>query len=407
MKNALILVFVLFIQSAAAEKLVFTNNNEEVEITENVEIDFVTGDVSVTTVGEHFIVSGNQNTPVILGFYPSDYDITTGSSITVSWSVAYAASCTADTTSGVATWNGAKTAADGSYSQSVTVTTLPATLELSCQNAAAQTTTKSFLLTEQSGGGGGSPSITLFTVNSQSTNAIVGPSTSATVAWNSTNTTGCTASASPAVVGWSGAKGTSGSSPVTINQNTTLTLNCNGAISTVGVTYTLDESCSSVVLPPNLDMVQGTYTEFNQGQPFGENNNVNFELDIQNSKFYALSGFSLEADNPPFNNRRKITLQDAPTQRQISQSTMSISECPGDFTQSAVCVIPLSAANSTARFSTVVTDDPGTFCILEAGKSYYVNYVNSPNPLATPPSCEISSNFACTIFYNEGVQSGL
>lgn len=408
MKNALILLLIMSFQAAWAEKLIFSNNNEQVDITDDVEIDFETGDVTVTTVGEHFIVDSDDDTPVILGFYPSDYDIATGGSITVNWSVAFAVSCSAQTTSGVATWSGAKTATNGSHAQAgVTVSTLPATLQLTCLNGASSSTTKSFLITEQSGGGGGggSPSITSFRVNSQSPFATVGPSTTASVTWTTSNTTSCTASANPAVAGWSGAVATQGPTSVTINADTVMTLNCNGVTRTVTVTYSSIEGCENTTFPPGLTMVQGSYETYNDEQPFGASTNITFELDISNTQFYALSGFSLPADTQ-FNIRRRITLEDAPTQRQINQSTMSISECPGDFSpQSATCVIPISGSlpTSIAKFSTVPTDD-NTFCILDPSKTYYANFVNSPSPFTQPPSCELGHS-ACTIFYAEGLQA--
>ncbi len=407
MKNVIFLLLIMSFQSSLAEKLIFTNNNEQVDIEGEAQIDFETGDISVTTVGEHLIVDSNENTPVILGFYPSDYDIATGSSITVYWTVAFAESCVASTTSGTSTWSGTKTAANGSYGQGgISVNVLPANLELECQNSSSGTTTKSFLITEQTGGGGGSnPAINNFRVNSQSPTAVVGPSTSATVTWSTTDVNNCSASANPAVPGWSGSVATQGGAgtAVTIDQDTVLTLTCDSLQRTVSVTYTQNSSCTTSIYPAGLSIVQATYASRNDDQPFGVSTNTSFELDMQNTTFHSLSGFSF----PQADSRRRINLVDAPTQRQIDQSTMSISECPGDFSPTAACVIPISTSlpNSVVLFSTKPADNPDFFCILDPTKTYYANFVNSPDPYNVTPSCAIGSNIACTVFYSENLQN--
>lgn len=193
--------------------------------------------------------------------------------------------------------------------------------------------------------------------------------------------------------------------------DTSLTLNCVQASDlsihslTVHITVTGGLNCTSALYPPNLNRVNGVYSQYNDGFNFGVSTNTSFELDIVNTQFYALSGFSLTGDNP-LNVRRKITLADAPTQRQIDQSTMSVSECPGDFSNTATCVIPISTTlpNSVVRFSTVPSDNPAIYCILDPAKTYYVNFVNSPDPYNTPPSCRIGHS-ACTVFYSEGLEA--
>lgn len=201
---------------------------------------------------------------------------------------------------------------------------------------------------------------------------------------------------------------------VPLQNDATFTLNCikasNSSTHSLAVNITTDNggggggSCSTSVYPPTLTRKNGVYRDYNDGFDFGESTNASFMLDISNNQFYTLSGFSL-LGNSNLNIRRKITLVDAPTQRQIDQSTMSISECPGDFTQSATCVIPISATlpNSLVKFSTLPSDDPNVYCILDPSKTYYVNFVNSPNPYTSLPSCRNGSHTACTIFYSEGV----
>jgi hypothetical protein len=196
-----------------------------------------------------------------------------------------------------------------------------------------------------------------------------------------------------------------------LQADTALTLNCVQAsdLSTHSLTVLIKvvagggNNCTAAVFPPNLTRITGVYSQYNDGVDFGESTNTSFELDIPNTHFFALSGFSLTG-NSQLNVRRKIILADAPTQRQIDQSTMSVSECPGDFSNTATCVIPISTTlpHSRVNFSTVPSDDPAVFCILDPTKTYYVNFVNSPDPYNTPPSCRIGHS-ACTVFYSEGL----
>lgn len=401
MKNVFTLLLLFCFQQTFAEKLIFQNNNEQVDITGFASIDNQTGDITVVTVGEHEIINVDTQ-PVILGFYPSDYDITEGTAITVNWSVAFANSCNADVTSGAASWSGNKNANTGEYVESgVNVSQLPATLRLVCSSSAGMSTTKTILLTEQTGGGGGgsgsNPAINSFTVNSQSPFATVGPSTSATVAWNTTDVSNCTASANPAVTGWSGSKATSGSQPVTISANTELKLECGGLERTVTVTYTQNSSCSTNIYPAGVSIVQATYQSINDNEPFGVSTNTSFLLDMSIGSFHSLSGFKFDQVNA----RRRVVFSEAPTNfRLMSSGTMSISECPGDFTSTAACVIPVNNG-STVLFSTRASDTSSAFCKLDPTKTYYANYIHSPNPGVVSPSCASSQNQTCAMFYTE------
>ncbi|WP_223787063.1 hypothetical protein [Marinicella meishanensis] len=398
MRNVLLLTLVMFFQSTHAEKLIFNNNNEEVEITGEAQIDFETGDISVTTVGEHLIVDSNDDTPVILGFYPSDYDITLGSSITVNWSVAYATSCAASTTAGTSTWNGVKNANNGSWSQSgITVSALPAILTLDCQNAAGTSTVKQFTITEQTGGGGGggNPAITFFRVNSQSPNATVNGT--ASVSWAASNVSSCTASASPAVAGWAGSKALTGNQSVNFTQSGTITLTCGSQVANVNVTFNANSSCSPTVYPAGLERVEKVYTEINDGQPFGVSTNTDVLEDIGIGQFLSVSGFSLNQTNF----RRRIVFEQAPTNHRLMENaTISVAECPGDFSETAQCV---KAVNNFSNmfFSTNPADNPALYCLMDKDTVYYFNIVLSNDPYNVTPECNNPVHEVCAIFYTE------
>ncbi len=397
MKNFLTILLLLFVQQSFAEKLIFTNNNEQVTITGDADINFQTGDISVTTVGEHEIINVNTQ-PVILGFYPSDYDVAIGANITVNWSVAFAESCTATVPSGNVSWTGSKQSNNGNWNETgVNVSQLPATLQLECENAGNLSTVETIQLTEQTGGGGLNPVIDFLRVNSQSPFATVGPSTSATVSWGTTDVSSCTASATPAVSGWSGTQAASGSTAVTIDENTEITLTCGSLSSTVTVTYTQNASCTTAIYPAGLNIIQATYESVNDNQPFGASTNTSFLLNMSVTEFHTLSGFSF----PQTEARRRVVFADAPTSfRLMGQGTMSVSECPGDFSNTAVCVIPVHNSK-TVLFSTRASDSSASFCKLDPTKTYFVNYVHSADPYNVTPTCASSLNQTCAMFYTE------
>ncbi len=407
MKHFLTILLISCAHYAFAEKLIFQNNNEQVEITGDAFIDNQTGDITVVTVGEHEIISAGSQ-PVILGFYPSDYDIAVGGSISVSWSVAFASSCTASVISGAASWTGSKQSANGEYTETgINVTQLPATLNLTCQNSGNLQTVKSIQLTEEvnNGGGGTNPAFTLFRVNNQSPAVTITPPGTATVTWSTTDINACTASASPSVSGWSGAKATNGTQTLTITQSTTVSMTCDGITRNVSVTYddNTNPNCSSNVYPQGLSLGQATYIEINDNQQFGESTNTSFLLNMNTSQFFALSGFQYDA----IDSRRRIVIADAPTNfRLMGQGTMSISECPGDFTNTAKCVIPISrsGANRTVRISTRLTDigDP-LYCVVDPNETYFVNFVHSPDPGVVQPECDSAQNQTCAVFYSEAL----
>lgn len=403
MKNVFLLVLLFSFQVVQAEKIIFNDDiNNSADITGDAQINFQTGDISVTTDGDYTIID-NTNEPVILGFYPSDYDVGIGTSITVNWTVAYAASCSATTTSGATTWAGVKSSATGNNSESsVTVTQLPATLRMECSNAGGAPVARTFTITQQSTGGGGSPTIEFFTVDNQSTSAVVNAPGTATIDWDTQNVSSCTATSTGNVTNWAGSVGTSGPRTVTFSGNTTVTLTCDSTVNrSVAVTYNENSSCTNSVFPSGLSRVSETYAENNDNAPFGTSTNVDFELSLNTNQFATLSGVQV-----PSNFRRRIGLVSPPTQQFIDQGTISVSECPGDFTVSgAACIINVTN-NSEFRISSRPADaSDSRYCVLDPTKTYWFNYVTSPDPYNQPPTCQ-GGGTRCTFFYKENALAG-
>lgn len=399
--NKIVLTTMLFISTTGyCEKLKFSNNNEEVEIVGNAQIDFQTGDIVVETDGDYLIVQEAPLQDVILGFYPNDYDVGIGDSITAYWSVANANTCSASVTSGTASnWSGSVSANDGDNSLSgITVSQLPATLRLVCDNTLPGNVSKTFQITEQTGGGGGGvPDITYFRVDGFNNSTTVTPPGTATVTWASTDTTSCTASSTPTLSGWSGAKSTTGSSSITVTENTQLSLTCNTDSANFSITYSNNSDCSTSVYPQGLTIDNMTYGSINDGFSFGEDVDTDVLINIQNTHFASVSGFTLAFPNF----RRRMDFVTPPTtHKKAVQSTVTISECPGDFSGTAVCSKVMESFRSMS-FSTIPTDNPLLYCILDPSKTYYMNVINSPDPYNVSPRCQDLSDSTCAVFYTE------
>ncbi len=403
-------LLLIFVSTAGySEKLIFSNNNQQVDITGNVTIDNQNGNVTVTTDGgDYLIVESNQ--PVILGFYPSDYEINSGENITVNWTVVNAESCTASTTSGSSSWSGNKSATNGNnFEANVSVSTLPSTLQITCSNTGNNidnTVTKSFDISLQpTGGGGGSASIDTFTVNGQSSALTVfSDNNNASFTWSTTNVSSCTASSNPSLTNWSGSKATSGSQNVTITGSTVVTLTCdNLPPRNINITYQTsgNPNCSTSVYPPNTNKLEMTYAEANDGALFGTNTGATIEENINLSQFLALSDFY--TDN--VNYRRRIATFPAPTgpgNKPWLAISWSISECPGDFSETTATCTGALIPNQEIAISTRQSGEPSFYCIIQPGVRYYLNIIHDITPYdGSPGSCASSSDQFCTIFASE------
>lgn len=244
------------------------------------------------------------------------------------------------------------------------------------------------------------PSIDMFLADGQAGAVEVFSPGNVTVTWQASGVSSCTASAEPAVEGWSGAQPLSGELDLVVDQDTVLALNCDALVETLDITYTLQ--CDASVHPPGLTMVEDVYANINDGFPFGESTNASFLLNIWNTQFVSLSDFSL----PTAETSRRIVFVDAPTSHNhFNTGTVSISECPGDFSETATCVLPVH--NNATLFISTRTEDPfdgqPTFCRLDPRRTYYINYVTSPDPFNEPPSCNDADDDNCAMFYSESL----
>ncbi|WP_223787151.1 hypothetical protein [Marinicella meishanensis] len=158
-----------------------------------------------------------------------------------------------------------------------------------------------------------------------------------------------------------------------------------------------NSNCSDVVFPPGLTAVANTYRQINEGFDFGQSTNSTVELTLSNNEFAAISGFFLDQTNF----RRRIVFEQAPTNYNLIESaTITVSECPGDFTDNAVCKRTVNNF-SNMFFSTNPADNPVLYCIMDPTKTYYINYVTTPDPYNEAPYCQNGGDTECTIFYSE------
>ena len=151
--------------------------------------------------------------------------------------------------------------------------------------------------------------------------------------------------------------------------------------------------------PHGLRVVNGRYKDINDGFPFSESTNTSFLLNMNTFSFYALSGFSFPVEDT----RRRIVFEDAPTNVNLMfKGAMSISVCPGDFSETAQCVMQVNNSK-TLMFSTRASDDPERFCKLDPEKVYFANFAHSPEPGVQPAKCANDSHTKCAMFYTEAL----
>jgi|GEM_PF-2121527 len=244
-------------------------------------------------------------------------------------------------------------------------------------------------------------SIEFFMANGQSGAVDILSPGDVTLSWQASEVSDCTASADPPVDGWSGNKPLVGSEDLVVQHDTVLTLECDALTETLDLSYTVQ--CDPSMYPPGLTMVEDVYANINDGFPFGESTNASFLLNIWNTQFVALSDFSFPVDDEI----RRIVFVDAPTSHNhMDSGTVSISACPGDFSEeTATCVLPVHN-NSTLFISTRDSDPlsaaPG-YCRVDPRQTYYINYVTSPDPYGEAPSCLSPDDNNCAMFYSESL----
>ena len=183
-------------------------------------------------------------TPPSLIFNALD-QVSPDGSITLNWTSANATSCVASTNPTDSQWSGTKAL---SSSQTISNITADTTFSLLCSGGGGSIT-KTILYTSHTsstpGGATYFPTLTFYTSAVQASSS----GTSATLSWTSTNTTSCTASASPANSQWSGLKDVSGSQTISnITTSIAVSLTCSGTSGSItrGMTYTPASTASTL-----------------------------------------------------------------------------------------------------------------------------------------------------------------
>jgi len=161
-------------------------------------------------------------------------------------------------------------------------------------------------------------------------------------------------------------------------------------------------NCLSLERPTGVSPVNGKYRHYNGGFNFAESTNSVFLARVETNQYLTLSDFTF----PTQDARRRINFSDAPSNENLMAiATISVSECPGDFTTSATCSMQVSNS-STAFFSTRDSDAQNSmYCVLDPEKNYFFNLIMTPEPFVIPPECDEPSATNCAAFYNESVMN--
>ncbi len=432
------------------KKLVFSNG-QQTDIQGNATIDINTGDITVQPVGNKLIVDEPANQKAIIGFYPSEYAIKPNDTIDVNWAVAFTdgSNCTASVTQGAALWSGNKNAGPGVYVQpNVTVTQLPATLRLTCTDYNGGSSFQEFELVEDNSGGTTptNPVINTFQLSAYpGANPTIPNDGNYNIQWNVSNLTGSCTATSTALNhgGWTGTiTNAVGSRNITIEGEPVLRLTCSNGGAQVQSTITVSNSnsggggnppanCSQVDIwnPPGLTATTWDYTDPYQGgltipratpgqngfgAPFYHPDNTTRQMiNHINPEQRFITIENMQVPNQDLD--IKFSFTGSPGWGEQGPTTFSVSECPGNFNPStARCVGQIFANNVLLSTRNAVANsywgNQPSFCHLEKGKNYYINFVfsqpydgtNFNNQLEGPgEECNSAVSNGCAIFWGE------
>lgn len=161
-------------------------------------------------------------------------------------------------------------------------------------------------------------------------------------------------------------------------------------------------ACEENVYPNFTQKLEMTYEEAHYF-PFGESTGGTIRERFSIDRFLALSDFF--TDRTDFR-RRIATFPASPADgRPWYAMSWSLSECPGDFTETATCrgvLVPYGEM----FFSTRPSDgDPAPgpdYCIMQPGVRYYLNFVHDVEPYdETMGRCADPSDTSCAILTSE------
>ncbi|GAA4818268.1 hypothetical protein GCM10011365_11690 [Marinicella pacifica] len=443
---ALLLMVLTGVSHAQNKKLIFSNG-QQTDIQGNATIDINTGDITVQTIGNKLIVDEPPSQKAIIGFYPSEYAINPNDTIDVNWAVAYTdgTNCSASVTQGAALWSGNKNAAPGAYVQpNVTVTQLPTTLRLTCNNYNTGSSYQEFQLVQKSGGNTTptTPTINTFQLSQYpGSNPTIPNDGNYTIQWSVSNLTGSCTATSTAFNngGWTGTRGSSGSESIFIEDEPVLRLTCtNSGGSPVQRAITIDNAssggggtpanCAQVDIwkPPSLTATVWDYTDTYTagkratpgvngfGAPFYHPDNTTKQMiNHINPEVNFITIENVQVPNQDLD--IKFSFTTSPGWGEQGPTTFSISECPGNFNPAtARCVAQIVGNNVLLSTRSAVANsfwgNQPNFCHLEKGKKYYINFVfsqpydgtNFNNVLQGPgEECNSAISNGCAIFWGE------
>lgn len=183
-----------------------------------------------------------------------------------------------------------------------------------------------------------------------------------------------------------------------ISGDKSVQLSCNKSapqVMTVNVS-TGGGKCDPSVYPPlQQNKVEKTYASVNDGYNFGEHIGSSIKETFGLTQFLALSNLSTDK----VNFYRSMSTYPSPTDLQAWWGvTWSISQCPGDFTPSALCtgvIYPYGAIS--------ISTDPEPFddytCVIQRNTDYYLNFVHDTEPFdSSLGRCNDQSHLECAIF---------
>ncbi|MEZ5471326.1 MAG: hypothetical protein R3E90_06065 [Marinicella sp.] len=337
---------------------------------------------------DEIFVSGFEAVPELFLDASPEF-ISPGESSTITWSVIDADSCNKS-----GAWSGIATAGTGIYNEVVMPISLPSTYSMQCSNLFGNSPIRTVVIGEEVN----MPPLLTFVANP--TTIVSGQTV--TLNWNTTNATDCTASSIPANPSWSGARPTVGTFGLSgLNKTTTFTMTCTNDFGSVMKSVTVNvngsTNCDSNQPPFGTSAFTGLTTFGDaMGSEFG-----NFTNDTavysQPVNFYSALSFM----TPPNILTGRLNFVPPPANYSSASSTsVSISECPGDFNPDSTSNCAISFGMSgTFRWSTNQSSNPQVYCILEPTKSYFLNIIHAPLQDLSNSSCNDING--CGLLFNQ------
>lgn len=406
----LVLMVLAGVAQAQNKKVIFSNNNQQADIVGNASINVSTGDITVQTQDDKLII--DADTTGILAFYPDEYLINAGDGVVLNWASAYTTGCTASVVSGNANWSGSKSH-NIMDSQTVTINSVPTTLSLECDQVSGGTIDQQFTISQlPTGSTGTTGNIAInFNLKGQSgSNPTIAGDGQYTVVWSTSNADSCTASSSPLQADWNGSvilNNPTNGKVVNISGSPTLTLTCsnNSGQNSANLVFNNTGSgggnpvagCENVTQPSGMLIKQHNWNNQKPSQNFIANQNEGYgtpyiNLDSygvhfahnEGQQYLSLSDINIPTSHGNFIDNHlysRITFGYPTTSTgEFTNAIVSMSECAGDFdtSKTAACLLSIRASNGM-----VVTTDPNSehtqyfpekTCVVEKGKSYFLNF---------------------------------